>query len=324
MAEFVLPDVSAEHIAGVARIAATRDANSSGSFFDRQTVERALSTSTEITRRAMVGAQQLGFVGADGSGHYVFTGDANIRHAKKSELALFFQKQLLNYPPFLIFVTQLTQEFPADEAASFTVAVLAIDTPPHAALKTLRSWGIFSGLLQLHGKVLTPTFEPVKLLDLGFLRRLGDAMEHDAKVRTFVVQELGPDLVADMNRRGLGDLPVSLADALVRHESDPRRIGDPVVSKIETYCATLFPSPVQSNSLTDLATKLEQQGVILPAHKNLLIGLAGFRHPASHGPDQRTQQPWQITPKASLVGQLLALVVLRSIHLWAQAGRQEL
>jgi hypothetical protein len=324
MAEFLLPDVSAEHIIGVARIAATRDANASGRSFDRKVVERALNTSTEIARRAIVAAEQLGFVQAHANGGYTFAGDGRIRNAKKSETPLFLRKQLLGHPPFLIFVTQLTQEFLPQEAASFTVAVLGIESPPHTALKVLRSWGVFSGLLKLDGKVLTPTFEPVRLLELGFLRRLAAAMEDEAKVRTFVVQELGADLVADMSKRGLGDLPVHLADALVKHEADPRRIGDPVGSMIESYCATLFTTPVQSNSLPDIATKLEQSGVILTAHRNLLIGLAGFRHPASHGPDKKTQQPWQVTAKASLVGHLLALTALRSVHLWTHARRQEL
>jgi hypothetical protein len=292
MAEFLLPDVSAEHIIGVARIAATRDANASGRSFDRKVVERALNTSTEIARRAIVAAEQLGFVQAHANGGYTFAGDGRIRNAKKSETPLFLRKQLLGHPPFLIFVTQLTQEFLPQEAASFTVAVLGIESPPHTALKVLR--------------------------------RLAAAMEDEAKVRTFVVQELGADLVADMSKRGLGDLPVHLADALVKHEADPRRIGDPVGSMIESYCATLFTTPVQSNSLPDIATKLEQSGVILTAHRNLLIGLAGFRHPASHGPDKKTQQPWQVTAKASLVGHLLALTALRSVHLWTHARRQEL
>lgn len=324
MAEFAPPDVCGEHVARVAQIAATRDANAPGSPIDRKVVERALGTSTEIIRRAVIATEQLGFIRSDEGRGYIFTGDGKIRHAKKGQLSLFFAKQLLAYPPFLIFVAQLTQEFSPEDAASFTVAVLDMDSSTQVVLKVLRSWGIYSGLLELDENVLAATFEPIKLLDIGFLRRLNEAMQDNARVRTFVVQELGPDLVADMSMRGLRDLPICLADALVNHESDPRRIGDPVGSMIESYCASLFPSPVQSNSLPDLAVKLEQQGVILTAHRNLLYGLAAFRHPASHGPDKKTQKPWDVTSRGSLVGLLLALVTLRSIHLWKQVQRQEL
>jgi len=93
---------------------------------------------------------------------------------------------------------------------------------------------------------------------------------------------------------------------------------------IEAYCATLLATPVESNSLPDLAKKLEDQGVILTPHRLLLNGVAGVRHPASHGVDKKTQKPWTVTSRGSLIGQLQALVALRSIFLWMQGGRQEI
>lgn len=323
MADFSLPDVSAEHVLATARLAVTRNHSALGNTLDRQVVEKALSVSPEVARRAIAAAQQLGFIRADGPGRFSFCADDAIQYAKKSDLPLFYKKQLLTYPPFLIFVTQLSQEFEPFDAAAFTVAVLDMDTAPTTALKVLRNWGTLSGLLESRSGVLIPTFHPATLLDFGFIRRLNEAMESDARVRTFVIQELGADLVADMSKRGLGDFPVALADALLRHESEPRRVGDPVGSKVESYLATLFATPVQGNSLSDLATKLEQQGIILTSHRNLLLGLAGFRNPASHGPDKRTQKPWNVTPRGSLVGQVLAIVALRSIYLWIHAKKQE-
>lgn len=223
----------------------------------------------------------------------------------------------------ILFVTELTREYSPEEAASFTVGVLRIQCKPELALKVLRGWGIYSNLLALDGGRLHPTFERASPLDFGFLKRLSEAMENDAKVRTFVVDELGAELVADMNQRGVGDLPIALANGLIQHESDPRRIGDPVGSMVETYCAKLLKTPTETNSLPDLARKLEDQGVILTPHRLLLNGVAGLRHPASHGIDKKTNEKWDITSRGSLVGQLLALVTLRSMFVWTKAGRQE-
>ena len=271
----------------------------------------------------MLCAEQLRFVARAEDASYKFAGDTDLRHAKRSDLAPFFGKHLLNYPPFLIFVTELSREYSPEDAAAFTVGVLNIQCKPELAFKVFKGWGLYCELLKMENGVLIPAFKPIKLLEFGFLRRLAEAMENDAQVRTFVVDELGPELVADMSNRGVSELPVALADALVKHESDPRRIGDPVGSMIEAYCSKLLNTPVESNSLPDLARKLEDQGVILTPHRYLLNGVAGIRHPASHGVDRKTQQKWTITSRGSLIGQLLALVTLRSMFLWMQGQRQE-
>jgi hypothetical protein len=281
--------------------------------------------SNELARRALLAAEQLGFVRFNDDGRYVYSGEAELRHARRDDLSPFLGQHLLAYPPFLIFLSELTRGFPPEQAASFTVGVLDIQSKPGLALKVLRAWGVHAGLLNVDaGGVLTPTFEPADLLDFGFLKRLSDAMESNARVRTFVVDELGAEFVADLSKRGLGNLPIALADALVSHVSDPRRIGDPVGSLIETYGTALLKTPIQANSLPEIARQLERQDVILTAHRNLLIGLAGFRHAASHGVDQKTGKPWTMTPRGSLVGQLLALVTLRSLFLWMKAARQEI
>lgn len=324
MMDFSLPDVTAENIMGVARVGATLDGRHTGGSFDRATLERSLQQSTDIARRSLLGAEQLGIVKRGDDGTYTFTGDPNLRHAKRGDLSAFFGKHLSGYPPFLIFVTELSREYSPQDAAAFTVGILRIQCRPTQALKVLRGWGLFCGLLKAEGDALAPAFEPVKLLDFGFIRRLSDAMESDAQVRTFVVEELGPELVADMNYRGVGELPVALADSLAKHEMEPRRVGDPVGSLIEAYCATLLENPVQTNSLPDLARKLEDQGVILAPHRLLLNGIAGVRHPASHGVDKQTQKPWTVTGRGSLIGQLQALVTLRSIFLYMRSKRQEL
>jgi hypothetical protein len=321
--EFFVPDVTGENVMGVARVGATLDGRRPGGTFDRATVERSLQQSTEIARRSMLAAEQLGLIKKGDDGSYTFTGDADLRHAKRGDLSAFFGKHLLAFPPFLIFVTELSREYSPEDAAAFTVGVLGIQSKPELALKVLKGWGLYCDLLKVEGGVLTPTFQPMKLLDFGFIKRLADAMQSDAQVRTFVVNELGPELVADMSKRGVGDLPVAIADALVKHEKEPRRIGDPVGSMVEAYCSALMPTPVASNSLPDLARKLEDHGVILTPHRLLLNGVAGVRHPASHGVDMKTQKPWGVTSRGSLIGQLLALVALRSIFLWMQSQRQE-
>src|SRR3990172_6887134 len=107
------------------------------------------------------------------------------------------------------------------------------------------------------------------MLDIGFLQRLGEAMETNVRMRTFVAHELGLDLIADLSGKGLQDYPIAIADALLAHETDPRRVGDPVGSGLKSYCATFLPAGLKVNGLVDMARELEQRGTILTSHRNL-------------------------------------------------------
>ncbi len=114
----------------------------------------------------------------------------------------------------------------------------------------------------------------------------------------------------------------ALTPALIR-QGRPQPVVQPLFTPRPVALA-LMSTPIPTNSLTDVARKLEDQGLTLTPHRNLLYGVAGVRHPASHGPDKTTGLPWTVTPRGSLIGQLLALVALRSVYLWVSGRKQEI
>lgn len=334
MSSFVIPDVSAEHIMGVAKFASVRGTATSGGTFSRQLVCTALGLSPELARRAILACVQLRLVSPTGTAEFRFAGRGDIRLAKKDNLPLFFREALQDYPPFLLALALLSQGYELREAGALVKGALEIDSGVEIIVKAFRGWGSYASVLEQVNGRWVPTFEPLGILDFTVLSRLQEALEDDVKAKMFVLDELGTDLASELFRKGIS--VTDLADALVRFQTDPNDVGNPVGNLVECYVSSLQPSspltagPPQASTgaplsnIIPIAESLRKQRIILKTHRNLLYGVAGFRNAPSHGPDDDTGRPWDIGAHAALVTVLLTLVTMRSIHRWVSSEKQEL
>lgn len=334
MSDYVIADVSAEHVMGVAKFAAVRDMSSSTKRFTRKNIEDALSISTELSRRAISSAVQLQFIKPLAQNEFEFAGKPELRFAAKDQLPIFFREKLQDYPPFLVFLVFLSQGYNYPEAVGLARSIFDIETSKQIVSKAFRLWGTYAGLLERRDGQLSATFKPFDITDFGIVKRLEEALETDLKTKAFVMNELGADLVSDLYQKALPF--TAMLEALQKFESQPKDVLGPVGSLFESFMSSLQPtSPLSSQPaptstrhplsyIVPIADSLLNQKAILKTHKNLAYGIAGFRNAASHGPDPDTGLHWQISPHASLVGILLAIITMRSVHQYMSSRKQEL
>ncbi|GAF68113.1 unnamed protein product, partial [marine sediment metagenome] len=324
MSEYIVSDVKAEHVMGVAKFAAALDMSCSTKRFTRKDIEEALSISTELSRRATSVAVQLKFVNPLTQNEMQFMGKSELRYAARDQLPIFFRERLQDYPPFLVFLVFLSQGYNHVQAVSLARSIFNIQASKYLIGKTFRQWGIYAGLLELIDGQLSATFKPFDIMDFAIVKRLEAALETDLRTKAFVINELGTEVVSDLYQKGLPFM--ALPDGLQKFEYQPKDVLGPVGSLFESFISSIQPTSPLSSQTTPTSTKhplsyivpiadsLLNQKAILKTHKNLAYGVAGFRNAASHGPDPDTGLHWQISPHASLVGILLTIITMRSIH----------
>lgn len=324
--QYTIRDVSGRTVMDIAKLIALSERP-----LKRKDIEEGLDISGSYASNGVAVGEQLGLIEKADDGSLRFSGRREIKRAERQQLAVFFREALQGYPPFLLLMAYLNQGYEVGESSRVVKVVFEIGAKAGTVKKALVGWGKYAGLLVEEEERLRPVMEPIKMLDLGQLRRLVKALDTDLGVKSFVMDELGVDLVGELFDKGLSIVDIS--DAIVDHQRKPDDVCTPVGKLFESYLSSLQPSsplstgnpgpnPVPLSNIGGIADSLLSQKIILRTHKNLSYGVAGFRNASSHGTDPDTGKPWSIASDSALIGILLAMTALRSIHRYRLADEQ--
>jgi len=324
--QYTIRDVSGRTVMDVAKLIALSERP-----LKRKDIEEGLGISGTYASNGVAVGEQLGLIEKAYDATLRFAGRKEIKRAERQQLSVFFREALQTYPPFLLLMGYLSQGYDVGESSRVVKVVFEIGAKAETVKKALVGWGKYAGLLIEKAGRLRPVVEPLKMLDLGQLRRLVKALDTDLGVKNFVMEELGVDLVGELFDKGLSIVEIS--DAIIDHQRKPDDVCTPVGKLFESYLSSLQPSsplstgnpgpnPVPLSNIVGIADSLLSQKIILRTHKNLSYGVAGFRNASSHGTDPDTGKPWSITSDSALIGILLAIATLRSTHRYRVADEQ--
>jgi hypothetical protein len=300
--------------------AATR-AHATGRATTLADIEKALELSRQQAQNALTMGVQLRLLEATPSGEYAYVGSSNLRNSPRDALPQFFRAAAQQFPPFLFYLNFLAKGYSEAESGRQTASIFGMNLDSARLVTYLNRWGRYSGIMDASGRL---DFTPQEILDLGFLSRLHESLRTQLSTQTFVINELGDAIAAEFYRLGL-DLD-AISRALVDHADDPKGSIQDVGILLETYLAPLsLASGGPGSNLFEIAMHLAGRGQvkILKTHRNLAIGVAGFRNAGAHGSDPDTARPWTLTPESALVGSLLVLLTMKSIARYIRDGTQE-
>jgi len=322
--EYVIPDVSAELVMDIAKILAN-----SATPLTRDEVAKCFEKtySPQYIVSALTVCCQLGLAEEKDRS---FTGSeklrSDIKRAARDELYIPFQACLKNYTPFLLYVDFVSKGYDSMEAAARTRGILKARTTLENIEKSLRRWGVYSGLIEHDKKTGTLVLKiEVERFTAEYVMRLLRAFEAELKAKVFLIDMLGPDMFAylEQKRIGLDDLTMALFD----YEVDPKGAASKATQTFELFLWRLgedagvdvarFKGPIE------IADAIRTGKIILANHSHLCHGIGGIRNMTHHDPDKETGQPWVISKQGALLVTLLVPAAIRSLYMYFKQKKQE-
>jgi hypothetical protein len=300
--------------------AATR-AHATGKPTTVAEIQQVVGQSKAQAQNALIMGIQLRLLAPHSEGGYNYIGSSNLRNSLRDGLPQFFRAAAQQFPPFLFYINFLAKGYPEIEAVRQTASIFGLNLEVNRLARVFGRWGKYSGIIDAQGQL---DFTPQEILGLGFLSRLHDALRAQLSTQTFVIEELGNLTAAEFYQAGL-DVD-SIARALVNHDDDPKASIREVGTLLETYLGPIsLALGGPGSNLHEIAVHLTsaKRAKILKTHRNLTIGVAGFRNAAAHGSDPDTGKPWKLTGEAALVGALLTMLTMKSVARFLRDGTQE-
>ena len=275
-------------------------------------------------RKAVPTLESLALVKRDGSGRFAATTEGVRRGMDVAVRDQLIRRGLLGYRPFEMLVEGLALGEEPDVAIRKTLRLLELPQSDAPKLRTLLRWGEDLGILESeNGRVkLIAELEPDAVEAVGSLAP-GD-VESEAKARLFNARRLGREAnnYLDETDRAL------LADALLKHESDPRGSIDSSGQALEDFLREvagdkgLGQQAGKLNGAGQLADMLRVNAAIHSHHQKMVEGAATLRNATAHRKDKKTLAPWELTPGGAFAAHAMTLTAIRSIHYYAKNGRQ--
>jgi hypothetical protein len=326
--DYVIPDVSAELVMDVSKILA----NSAASMTETQVAECFAKKYTLFyVRSALVVSNQLGISTASSIGAYVISERlrSDIKRASREELYVPFQACLKNYAPFLLFVDFVSKGYSSSDSAARTRGILNIKANLKIVENSLRRWGIYSKLIELEKKTGKLGLKlSIDRLSVEYVARLLKAFEAELKAKVFIIDMLGPEVFAYLDRKQIS--LDELTAALLEYESDTKAAASRATQTFELFLwrlaedAGIDPKTLRGAGTIEIADALRAQKCLLGKHLHLCHCLGSIRNMTHHDPDKETGKIWDMSKQGALLSTLFVPAVIRSLYLFSKEKKQEL
>lgn len=291
---------------------------------DLQELARYAGFSESTARRAVPTLETLGIVVRRPDGCYSVGVDGVARGMSDQDKNAVLRRALLGLRPFEALIEGISLGEPERDAIRKALLLLELHEGDAAKLATLLRFGEDLGIIEYRNgqAALVPDFEPSTGDD--FVPVSAQGIESEAKARLFNARRLGrgANNYLDEIDRGL------LADALLKHESDPRKSVDAAGQALEDFLRHvaddrgLSGDAKKASGAGQLANLLHAKGVIHSHQQKLVDAVATIRNATAHRKDKRTLTPWELTSFGAFSAFSMTLTAIRSIHAYTPGGRQ--
>jgi hypothetical protein len=282
--------------------------------------------SLTTAKRAIPTLESLGVVMQNSDGTYVVLAPGVRRGMNSDSQHLVLRKALLGFRPFEAVSEGLA--FGESESDAMRKAILLLGLPSQdvAKLAILLKLAEELGVVQRDDGALTLVSEFAPVDGVQGLSYSEDDLESEARARLFNAKVLGRNAnnYLDAIDRGL------LAEALIKHKTDPRRSIEHTGQAIEDFLRHVADDAghgadgKKASGAGQLANVLYANAVIHNHHQKLVDAVATVRNATAHRKDKKSLTPWDLTPFGALSAHALALTAIRSIHQYTSGGVQSI
>jgi hypothetical protein len=275
-------------------------------------------------RKAVPTLETLGILKRDNGGPYTVTVEGITRGLSDEAKEPIIRRALLGFRPFEVLIEGIALGESRDDATRKTLLLLDLPESDASKLDLLLRWASDLGIIE------AANGEPRLVAELSVERtdELGaltpEDVESEAKARLFNARRLGRNATNYLDEvdRGL------LADALLTHESDPRKSIDASGQAIEDFLRhvaderELETEAKKKSGAGQLANLLYTKGVIHNHHQKMVDAAATIRNATAHRKDRKTLAPWELTAFGAFTALSMTLTAIRSIHMYITNGNQ--
>ena len=268
--------------------------------------------------------ETLGIVKRDDTGPYIVTVDGVARGISDEAKEQIIQRALLGHRAFGLLIEGIALGETARDAIRKTLLILELPETDAPKMELLLRWASDLDIIEFSNgePQLVAEFSVERADELGALAP--EDAESEAKARLFNARRLGRDAnnYLDETDRGL------LADALLKHESDPRKSIDASGQAIEDFLRHvaddhgLGTEARKKSGAGQLANLLYTKGVIHSHQQKLVDAAATIRNATAHRKDKQTLTPWELTPFGAFSALSMTLTAVRSIYIYIHNGKQ--
>src|SRR5579863_1625115 len=275
-------------------------------------------------RKAVLTLETLGIVKREDGGPFTVAVDGVVRGLSGAAMEQILRRAMLGFRPLEVVLEGFALGESQQDAIRKARLLLGISESDSSKLQLLLRWADDLGIVETaDGEVrLVAELRPERAEDLGVLTP--EDVESEARARLFNARRLGRSAsnCLDEVDRGL------LADALLKHESDPRKSIDASGQALEDFlrhvadAEGLAAEAKKQSGAGQLANLLHTKGVIHTHQQKLVDATATVRNATAHRKDKKTLEPWELMPFGAFTALATTLTAIRSIHAYISSGRQ--
>jgi len=272
-------------------------------------------------RVAIAGTQLRILVEVDGRFHATQDG-VDLAKASLDQRPGIFKKFLVRFDPFVVFAMLIMKKNALESAARKVKVIYDIPEEESTILQALRSWGLYSGILEKTKAGFAVGITEERLTE-QYVHDLLQAIQSEWTARLFISSK-----VREYAYAYLGDEEKSqLVEALMKFGTDSEKAVQQLGKSFETFLRRLDKDneragDMRANGIGQIANQMKAKRIIVEQQRKLCDAIAVYRNAADHGIDPDLMKHWKIENDASLEAILLGLTTIRSIYTFVQ--KQEL
>lgn len=259
-------------------------------------------------------ATQLGILEEYDENYQVSAAARDLAVASVSQRSTVFKQFIADFKPFVLFCYYLLRDNSVEAASRKVSVVCDIKANPNVVLKTLRSLGIYSGLLkeESKGKFIVEMKE--EKLEEAYVQELLKATQDVFNANLFIAYKIGDEIFGFLEREDRR----LIVDSLTKYCQNPKDALNYSGQAFESFLRHLGSQRNidlrKKNGILEIANELKGQNIILEEHRKMSEFLSAFRNPADHGINKEILEHWIIEKDSSLEVVLLFLTAIRSYY----------
>jgi hypothetical protein len=262
-------------------------------------------------------AIQLGILEEQEGVYQVSTEAKDLAVASIDQRPTVFKRFIADFKPFVLFCYYLLRENAVEVASRKVGVVCDIRANPNVILKTLRSLGIYSGLLkeESNGKFIIDMDE--RRLEETYIRELLKATQDVFNANLFIAYKVGDEIFGYLEREDRR----LIVESLTKYSQNPKDAINYSGQAFESFLRHIGNLKnvdlTKKNGILEVANELKGKDVILEEHRKMSEFLSAFRNPADHGIHKQILEHWVVEKDSALEVVLLFLTAMRSYYRFA-------
>ena len=275
-------------------------------------LDASIKYATDVT----IAAVNLGILVVKEGKYLLNLTATDLAKAAKNQRSLLFRKFLINFDPFVIFASLLLKGNNVEDSARRVKVIFSVPESLTIVLKTLRSWGLFSGVISQG-----PTGEQVtgikseEELNEQYLQEFIRALKDEWHAKLFIAGKVRDGAYVFLNEVD----KTNLVNSLKKYRDYPDDSMKDIGNVLENFLRKIgsekqLTGLVDQKGIGQLANFLRTKNVILEEHKKMCNYVNIFRIAADHGSHPEILRPWKIEKDSALEAFLSNLTTIRSIY----------